>query len=63
MRHGLTLLGDLPFGAVVPGNRLEARALGDAIERFHRRRGLSQGRQVKPGSPAAVTFAKELGIA
>lgn len=63
MRHGLALLGDLPLGAVVPGNQLSDGALGDGIERFNRRRGLPPGRRVDPGSPAAVRLAKELGIA
>ncbi len=63
VRHGLVLLGDLPLGAVVPGNHLPPGALGDGIERFNRRRGLPPGRRVDPGSPAAVRLAKELGIA
>lgn len=63
VRHGLALLGHLPLGAIVPGNRLPPRALGDGIARLLRRHGRPPARTLTPGSPAAATLAKELGIA
>ena len=63
MRHGLALLGHLPLGAIVPGNRLAPGALGDGIERLLRRHGRPPARTLTPGSPAAATLTKELGIA
>ena len=63
VRHGLALLGHLPLGAIVPGNRLAPGALGDGIERLLRRHGRPPARTLTPGSPAAATLTKELGIA
>lgn len=63
VRHGLALLGHLPLGAIVPGNRLPPRGAG----RRHRAPAPPPrppaGRTLTPGSPAAATLTKELGIA